>query len=496
MWNPRRAQGNALFAWITFASGAGFTLFGYDQGVFGAFLGNENFIKTFNNPNSTLQGHITATYDLGCFLGAIVTMWLGNKWGSRKIIMTGCAILIIGAILQAASYHVAQLIIGRFVAGLGNGMNTAAIPVWQSETTPALHRGRIMVLQLALNQVGNVTAQWLNYGMTFISTNSVAWRFPTAFQIFLALITMATIPALPDSPRWLCLVGRNQEALEIVNRLHVAGTPREEVQRKFDLIRTSLEHEMEMGKITVKTLLGRDKLHTTRRILLGAGTQFMQQFGGINVIVYYLPVVFASLGISRNLSLILSSCNAMNLLFSTCVGILYVETFGRKKMMVYGAAVQSLCFALVAAGLGAGGRKWECVAVAFVFAYITTFGLSWIAVPWMYPAEINSQRTRFAGAGIATATNWICNYVVVLITPIGISNIGWRYYLVYAVLNAVFVPVVQYFYVETARMTLEEVDNFFEQSQHRRLATSSPSSNDMTISDKDEAVHVDVAEKA
>jgi MFS family permease len=188
----------------------------------------------------------------------------------------------------------------------------------------------------------------------------------------------------------------------------------------------------------------------------------MQQWGGINVINYYLPVVFSSLGVSRNMSLILSACNAMNLMVSTCFGALYIETFGRKKMMLWGAVGQSICFALVAAGLAIATKQWEAVAVAFVFAYYTTFGLSWIAVPWMYPAEVNTQRMRIAGAGIATATNWINNYIVVLVTPIGISNISWKYYLIYAVLNAVFVPIVGYFYVETAGLSLEQIDSLFE----------------------------------
>ena len=131
-------------------------------------------------------------------------------------------------------------------------------------------------------------------------------------------------------------------------------------------------------------------------------------------------------------------------------------------MMVYGAAVQALCFALVSSGLGINTKPWQAVAVAFIFGYYTTFGLSWIAVPWLYPAEVNTQQMRIAGAGIATATNWICNYVVVLVTPVGISNIQWRYYLIYAVLNAAFVVVVQVFYVETAKLSLEEIDNLFE----------------------------------
>ncbi|KAH7123155.1 general substrate transporter [Dactylonectria macrodidyma] len=455
-------EGTALMAMITFASGAGFALFGYDQGVFGALLGNADFIKTFDDPDPTLQGQITATYDLGCFFGAIFAMWWGDRVGRKLTIAWGCAILVVGAIMQTAAYHVPVMIIGRFIAGLGNGMNTAAIPVWQSETAKARYRGRFMVLQLGLNQVGNVMAQWLNYGMSFIATNPVSWRFPLAFQCFFAGLTVMFLPWLPDSPRWLAMKGRNEEAYAVLKRLNGPNTPNERTNEMFDLILENLRHEAEAPKFAFKSLFKNDSLQTTRRMLLGAGTQFMQQFGGINIVNYYLPVVFASLGVSRNLSLILGACNAMNLMISTCVGALYIESFGRKKMMLWGAAAQAFCFALVSAGLGVNTKQWQPVAVAFIFGYYTTFGLSWIAVPWLYPAEVNTQRMRIAGAGVATATNWICNYVVVLVTPVGISNIGWKYYLIYAVLNAVFVVIVKVFYVETAKLTLEEIDELFE----------------------------------
>ena len=112
----------------------------------------------------------------------------------------------------------------------------------------------------------------------------------------------------------------------------------------------------------------------------------------------------------------------------------------------------------------------------------------------MYPAEINSQRTRFAGAGIATATNWICNYAVVLVTPVGISNLGWRYYLIYAVLNAAFVPIVQLFYVETARLTLEEIDTLFEEGRHRIGHRSSPRST-LSSTSSPRTYGIDVSEK-
>ncbi|KAF4956389.1 hypothetical protein FSARC_11591 [Fusarium sarcochroum] len=455
-------QGHALMFMITFASGSGFALFGYDQGVFGAFLGNANFIETFNDPDPTLQGQITATYDLGCFAGAIFAMLFGDRIGRKLTIAWGCAILVAGAVMQSAALHVPVMIIGRFIAGIGNGMNTTAIPVWQSETADSRYRGKLMVLQLGLNQVGNVTAQWLNYGMSFIATNAVSWRSPLAFQCFFAVLTVMFLPWLPDSPRWLAMRGRHDEAYVVLKRLGGSNRPEGQTKELYDLMMNNLRHEAEMPKFHFKSLFKNDRLQTTRRMLLGAGTQFMQQFGGINVVNYYLPVVFASLGVGRNLSLILGACNAINLLCSTLVGALYIESLGRKKMMVYGAGVQALCFALVSAGLAINSKPWQAVAVAFIFGYYTTFGLSWIAVPWLYPAEVNTQQMRIAGAGIATATNWMSNYIVVLVTPVGISNIQWKYYLIYAVSNAVFVFIVQFFYVETAKLTLEGIDDLFE----------------------------------
>lgn len=132
--------------------------------------------------------------------------------------------------------------------------------------------------------------------------------------------------------------------------------------------------------------------------------------------------------------------------------------------MVWGAVGQSICFCFISIGLSLGGSRWEAVAVAFVFGYSTVFALTWIAVPWMYPAEVNTQRMRIAGAGVATATNWINNYVVVLVTPVGIRNLNWRYYLIYAVLNAAFAIICKVFYVETARLSLEQIDSIFDRS--------------------------------
>lgn len=152
----QNTRGRTLRYGITAACGAGFLLFGYDQGVFGGLLDNESFLRTFGFPGATIQGQIVATYDIGCIIGTLVSMYAGDKLGRRRCILTGCVVLIIGAILQTASYSLAQMITGRVVAGIGNGMNTIAIPIWQAETARPKDRGKLIVFQLVTNIFGIV----------------------------------------------------------------------------------------------------------------------------------------------------------------------------------------------------------------------------------------------------------------------------------------------------------------------------------------------------
>ena len=136
--------------------------------------------------------------------------------------------------------------------------------------------------------------------------------------------------------------------------------------------------------------------------------------------------------------------------------------------MSIGLFLQGICFVIVTVGLGIGTRNWQFAAVAFMFLYNTIFSMTCNATPWLYPAEVNTQVYRNVGAAVATASNWISNYAVVLVTPVGISNIAWKYYIIYAVLNFVFAPIVWFAYVETANLTLEEVDEVFERLYYEK----------------------------
>lgn len=459
-----RLQGTSLNVAITIASGSGFLLFGYDQGVFGGILTNNNFLDLFNHPNPTLQGQIVALYDVGCILGCLLSMFVGDMLGRRRAILVGCSILIIGAIIQTSAYGTAQMVVGRIVAGLGNGLNTTAIPIWQVETSKPSYRGRLIVFQLVTNIFGISLTNWMNYGFTYLPNSTVSWRFPLAFQIFFAFVTMFLVAFLPESPRWLILKDRMEEAAGVIGRLHAKPRTDPVVVTEVQFLADNVAHELaEQRGAAMREVLHNGKQQTFRRILLGMGTQFMQQIGGTNVVATYLPVVLTrSFGWSERLALILSAVVSIWLMIWGAMCALFIDNMGRKRLMTWGAFFESICFAMVAAGLAVGTKPMLIVAVVFIFMYYTFYGLSFLSIPFMYPAEINSQRMRNIGTSFSTMTNWCLCYVVVSVTPTGIANLGWRYYLIYAITNMCFVPIVYFFYVETARLSLEEIDAVFE----------------------------------
>lgn len=449
---------------ILISSCIGFIGFGFDGGLMSGILTNGYFIDTFDNPNATLQGQISALFDLGCFFGALSVFAYGDRFGRRTVILVGSVVHIVGGVIQACSYSSAQLIVGRIVAGYGCGCITVAIPVWISETTSPSKRGEITGLVIAFNMFGGVIVTLINYGMRYVKSH-FSWRFPLALQVLFPIICLILIPLFPESPRWLISKDRSDEAKTSISRLLNTSIDSEEVQTMYSEVTVHVDEERAIAsERSVKDLFGgKDKLHNLRRIILGALSQLMQQTGGNNTILYYQPSLFQnSLGMSESLSLILAAVNSINVTICGVLNALFlVERVNRKTIMMGGSLSQGTCMVLIAVGIALDSTKGSILSIVFMFGFYSTFGFSWGFAAWNYPPEINSQQYRNLGAATSTATNWIFNYIVVLITPIGVENIGWKFFLIFAVLNYCFVPVIFIFFVETKGLSLEEIDEVF-----------------------------------
>lgn len=142
------------------------------------------------NPSTSMQGLLSSLYTLGCFFGCIFSLTFSEKLGRKKPILIGTVVIIIGAVIQTASYSRAQFIVGRLVAGCGTGLNTSVIPVWQAETLPAKKREAFGSLQYSLVCGGASISYWLSYALAYTTNTSFQWRFGVAAQLVFAVILL------------------------------------------------------------------------------------------------------------------------------------------------------------------------------------------------------------------------------------------------------------------------------------------------------------------
>ncbi|KAF2204556.1 sugar transporter [Delitschia confertaspora ATCC 74209] len=493
MFKPKQPwfglKGNGLTLWITIACGIDMTLFGYDQGVFSGVVISNDYLNVHNlkGPNKTdLLSIITAIYDIGCFLGALAAFTIGERMGRKKTILIGTTILAIGAALQTSSFSVAHMLVGRIVAGIGNGINTSTAPVWQVETSTANWRGKLVILEMALNIFGFMLSNWVNYGLYFAG-GALSWRLPLALQFLFIVPLYFTVPWLPESPRWLIAHDRDDEAKPILADLENKSVDDPFVKAQYQEIRFGVEYERQNAIRWRDILRGRTQpgTKTIRRLLLGAGTQAMQQFGGINIMSYYMPtLLIQSVGMTEQMSRLIAALSSIPYLFAATIATPLVERSGRRVMMMASTFVQFFCFLLLTILLYYTNKPGYThgaivgkASVVWFFVYYMGFGLGMLGIPWLYPTEINSLPMRTKGAAVATAVNWITNFVVVEITPKGVQNLGWRFYIIWTVFNAAFLPVIYLFYPETSARTLEDLDAYYREDPPLIVAGDNGSTN-------------------
>lgn len=247
----------------------------------------QDFLTTLDleGPTKTsLLSTVTAIYDIGCFFGAILAVIVGDRFGRKKSVLLGTTIMSIGAILQITAYSVPHMIVGRIIAGIGNGLNTATAPVWQGETSKASWRGKLIVIEMIMNIAGFSLSNWCTYGFSFVA-GPAAWRAPLALQFIFIFILFGTVPWLPESPRWLIWKDRTEEAEQILADLESTDVYDPFIITQSKEIQFAVDYEKENSVSWSKLLTGRTGEQggtcTIRRIILGMGTQAMQQLSGI-----------------------------------------------------------------------------------------------------------------------------------------------------------------------------------------------------------------------
>lgn len=308
--------------------------FGYDQGVFSGVIISADFKKHFpETSNASVSGITTSCFSLGAFFGALCAFAVGDKLGRKKTVTLGVCFNAVGAILQIVSWHLPQMIVGRIINGFGMGLTSSTCPVYQAECSSPRSRGKLVVMGSLCNTAAFCLAGWMNYGLYF-QGNALQWRFPLGFQLIFPAIVATALLFIPESPRWLLLKDRPEDAIQVIARLEGPNVDvaHPEVKAQFLAIQAALQEERKDPVLAMDVLCCRDKTQTLRRLLLSCGTQFMQQFSGVNALGYYLPTLLQqSVGLDEQASRLLTAVNGTTYLFAACCCLIIIDWFGRRK---------------------------------------------------------------------------------------------------------------------------------------------------------------------
>jgi len=286
---------------------------GYDQGMMGGVNDSQAYVHrmglgyekngSITVTNTLLQGGIVSVYYLGTLVGCFMGGYVSDRFGRIKSLAFGAAWGIIGAALQCTAMNPAWMIVSRLINGIGTGILNATVPVYGSELADYESRGMFIAMEFTLNIVGVVVAYWLGFGLSFISngTFEFQWRFPIAFQIIMLLLLILGCWFFPESPRWLCMMGRRDEAMYVLRRLRGSENDRA-IRLEMREIQTIVDLEAESEEnITYFHMLfgiGQGDLHIARRVQLVIWLQILQCWSGIAGVTMYAPSKYALTSLS------------------------------------------------------------------------------------------------------------------------------------------------------------------------------------------------------
>lgn len=424
----------------------------------------DDYLQQMGNPSTFMQGFITSIYELGCLAGCVASFFFSERYGRKTPILAGTVLVIIGAVLQTAAYGQAQFMVGRVVSGLGTGLNTSILPIWQAETLPAKTRELFGSFQYLLVCFGASVAYWANYGLSYAS-GALEWRLAVALQMVFAIILLVAVPFMPESPRWLMSHNRIGEAVTILCRMHgTEDETDEEIQTDIQNIDQAVELEMGANSSVswLDIFTNKPETQNLRRIMLGWWLMAMVMLSAVCSIGYYISYLFeTSVGLSHNLSLLLSGFNGLWYMASAVLPPFVIPRIGKRGCLIVGAFGMGCCFLVMALGIRSGSYGASIVVVIAFFLYCTFFAIGYLAVPWLYCAEIMPLHLRTQGNAITTSSNWLWNFATVMVTPSLMGNEGWKGYLVFTVLNFAFIQFIYVFYPETTGRRLEQIDAVF-----------------------------------
>ena len=430
--------------------------------------GYTNKVDGLPDVNASQTSEIVSILSAGTFFGALLAAPVADIIGRRLAMIFNTGVFTFGVILQTAATAIPMFVAGRFFAGLGVGLLSATIPLYQSETSPKWIRGAIVgCYQLAIT-IGLLIAS-IVLNSTKNRNDTGSYRIPIAVQFAWAIVLVVGMLILPETPRYLIKRGRHEKAAKSLSRLRRLDVDHPALVEELAEIQANHEYEMTLGKASYLDCF---RAPLVARLMTGIGLQALQQLTGVNFIFYYGTSFFKRAGFT-NPFIISTITNVVNVC-STFPGLYMVEKWGRRPLLLFGAVGMSVC-QLIVASVGTAlptEHAANQTLIAFVCIYIFFFACSWGPVAWVVTGEIFPLKARAKCLSMTTASNWLLNWAIAYATPYmvnpgpGNANLGAKVFFVWGGFCCICTLFVWACIYETKGLSLEQVDELYAKVDH------------------------------
>jgi len=475
----------ALVKGLTLIAALGGLLFGYDTAVISGAVGaiDANFINPrglTETAAGSLSGWTISCALLGCVIGAALAGPVSQRIGRRGGLIVAALLFFISSLGSAfpefglgrigalGPEALTPFILYRIMGGIGVGIASMLSPLYIAEIAPAAQRGRLVTYQQVAIVVGMTLVYFVNWAIAAQGDDawilSTGWRFMLASCAIPAALFLVLLLFVPETPRWLVMKGRTDEAHKVLTRLSGEAEARNVIREIQGSLNVKSSHLFAFGGLL---------------LFVGIMLSVFQQFIGINAVLYYAPLMFKNMGASTDTALLQTIIVGFANIVFTLVALVTVDRWGRKPLLVLGALVMAA--SMITLGFLFSSGNVGTAALVAVVAYIAGFALSWGPVVWVLLSEIFPNAIKGKALGVAVAMQWIANLFVSWSFKVldgnsvlnALFNHGFSYW-IYGAMSVLAALFVLRFVPETKGRTLEAIQHLWRKPEAEVVAAKAP----------------------